>query len=260
MLNINTIADKDFQPVKSVVKAFAILELLTSQTLENKTLTLAEISKATGILPVTARNLLRTLESCGYASRVSHGHYREGDRCTKLFRTEGVLRKLREISEPLMRQTTADLGESLLLVTMIRNKRVELLRCQATDDALVDPKWAANEKAYQMRTTRAILAWLTDKQLDDYIQTNGLPTQDDWPECEQSRSKLTAELKKIRLHGGCCDIHGHYTAMAVPIMTTGNEAIASLGCYVPTERTDKPRTAGIFKMLHDCASLIQERM
>ncbi|MFG0250217.1 MAG: IclR family transcriptional regulator [Phycisphaeraceae bacterium JB051] len=250
----------EFQPVKSVVKAFAILELLTSQTLENKTLTLSEISKATGILPVTARNLLRTLESCGYASRVSHGHYREGDRCTRLFRSEGVLRKLREVSEPLIRQTVWDLGESLLLVTMIRNRRVELLRCQADKDDLVDPKWAANEKAYQMRTTRAILAWFTDKQLDAYIQTNGLPSPEDWPECEASRSKLATELKKIRLHGGCCDVHGGYMALAVPIMTTGNEAVASLGCYVPHARTDKPRTAGIFKMLHDCATLIEQRM
>lgn len=249
-----------YQTVQSVEKALAILELLTSQTLENNALSLSQISKATGILPVTARNLLRTLENCGYATRVSHGQYREGERCTRLFRVEGVLRKLREVAEPIIKTTTHDLGESLLLVTLIRNKRVELLRCQAEDDRLVDPQWSANEQCYQMRTTRTILAWLTDQQLDAFIEVNGLPSRNDWPECEQSRDVLKRELKKIRAQGGCADEHGNYAALAVPILTTGNEAVASLGCYAPLSRTDKPRTAGIFKMLHDCAQFIQNRM
>lgn len=248
------------QTVKSVEKALAIVECLTSQTLENTTLTLAEISQATGILPVTARNLLRTLEACGYASRVRHGHYREGDRCTRLFRAEGVLRKLREVAEPIMRNTVSDLGESLLLVSLIRNKRVELLRCQARDDRLVAPQWSANENCYQMRTTRTILAWLTDKQLQSFIEANDMPSLEDWPECKNTMDQLKKELKKIRSNGGCADVHGPYAAIAVPILTTGNEVIASLGCYVPIARADKPRTAGIFKMLHDCAQFIQNRM
>ncbi|HAI11736.1 MAG TPA: hypothetical protein DCM28_08525 [Phycisphaerales bacterium] len=249
-----------YQTVQSVEKALAILELLTSQTLEQNTITLAEISKSTGILPVTARNLLRTLEVCGYATRVSHGHYREGDRCMRLFRGEGVLRKLREVAQPIIQTTSHDLGESLLLATLIQNKRVELLRCQAKDDSLICPQWSANEKCYQMRTTRTLLAWHTDKQLDTFVKANGLPTHDDWPQCNNSLVKLKEELKKIRTQGGCADEHGQYAALAVPIMTAANEAVASLGCYAPLSRTDKPRAAGIFKMLHDCASFIQDRM
>ena len=248
------------QTVKSVVKAFTILEMLTSRTLENKTLTLSQIAKTTGILPVTARNLLRTLEECGYANRVSHGHYTEGDRCAKLFRAEGVLRRLKEVAQPIITQSVQDLGESLLLVSLIKNKRVELLRCQTVDDQMVAPQWSANEKFYQMRTTRAILAWFTAKQLDAFIEINGLPDEADWPECSNSLKKLKKELGKIRQAGGCSDIHGEYAAMAVPILTLGNEVIASLGCYAKRSRTDIPRATGIFKMLHDCAELIQQRM
>jgi DNA-binding IclR family transcriptional regulator len=171
-----------------------------------------------------------------------------------------VLRKLREVAEPVIRKTVNDLGESLLLVSIVRNKRVELLRCQAADDPLIDPQWSANENYYQMRTTRTILAWFTDEQLDDFIQTNGMPSIADWPECENSIVRLKHELSKIRSAGGCSDAHGSSAAIAVPILTTGNEIIASLGCYAPLTRTDKPRAAGIFKMLHDFATLIQERM
>lgn len=249
-----------YQTVKSVSKAIAILELLTSQTITRKTLTLSEVAKATGILPATARNLLRTLEECGYAHRVKHGRYREGERCLKLFRMEGILRKLGDAAEPVIRQTVADIDESLLLVSLIKNKRVELLRCQAPHDTMVAPQWQANANYYRMRTTRAILAWLSSSQLEAFVEENGLPSKEDWPECENAREPLTEELASIRQRGGCCDEHGQYCAIAVPILTAGNEVVASLGCYSLQSRTDKPRAEGLFKMLQDCAIDIQEKM
>ncbi len=249
-----------YQTVKSVEKAFAILELLTGQALDDRVLTLSEIASATGLLPVTARNLLRTLEECGYVNRVAHGRYREGEKCFRLFRTEGVLRRLREVAEPVIRQTSAELGESLLLVTLIRNKRVELLRCQAPDDPLVSPQWSANEDFYRMRTTRVILAWLSPSQLESFLDCHGLPSEAEWPECGGTVEGLQRTLSMIRSAGGCCEVHGANQALAVPVLTAGNEAVASLGCYAPLSRTDRARATGIFQMLHDCAALIQERI
>ena len=108
-----------YQPVKSVMKAVAILELLANRSLENRELSLGEIAAETGLLPVTARNLLRTLEECGYVSRLRHGHYAEGPRCRELFFSGGVLRRLRTVAEPWIRQSVADLGASLLLVAIV---------------------------------------------------------------------------------------------------------------------------------------------
>lgn len=249
-----------YQTVKSVIKAMAILELLTDQAIENKVLTLADIARATGILPVTARNLLRTLEECGYVRRTGHGKYEEGDQCCKLFRAEGIFRKLREVAAPIMEQTVHDIGESVLLAAIVKGKRVELLRCQAPDDPLIEPKWHANAAFYQMRTTRAILAWFTQEQLKSFVETNGLPTTVDWPECNESWDGLKQELRKIRMAGGCADQQSNLAAIAVPVLTAGNEVVASLGCYAPLSRTDKPRAAGILKMLHDGALQIQEKL
>lgn len=249
-----------YQTVKSVKKAIAILELLTTQSIEKKEMTLSEISKETGILPVTARNLLRTLEECGYASRVGHGLYREGDRCFKLFRNEGVFKKLQEVAAPIIKERVDDLGESILLVSIINNKRVELFRCQAPDDDMKSPQWKANALFYRMRTTRAVLAWFSDQQLESFVEANGLPTLDEWPECNGSMEGMKKELSNIRKRGGCCDEHGEYIAISIPILTSGNEVVASIGCYAQKSRTDKVREAGICVMLKECAELIQEKM
>lgn len=246
-----------YQTVRSVEKAFAILELLTEQAPGEPVLTLAQIATATGILPVTARNLLRTMEACGYVDRVAHGQYREGEKCLRLFRVEGVLRRLLEVAQPLVQQTAAELGESLLLVSLVRNKRVELLRCQAQDDHMVAPQLHANEAFYQMRTTRTILAWLSPAQLASFLEHNGLPAAADWPECGGTLEGLQRALAAIRLNGGCSDEHGGYRALAVPVLTAGNEAVASLGCYAAIDRTDRARATGIFAMLHACAQRIQ---
>lgn len=246
-----------YQIVKSVKKAIAILEALTSRTIDEKPLTLAEISKSVGILPVTARNLLRTLEECGYVYRTAHGKYREGGQCARLFRIEGSLGKLRDVAEPILRKEVEELGESILLATLIRGKRVELLRCQAPDDIMIAPQWYANASPYQMRTTRTMLAWYSPAQLDLFIQNNGLPSPDDWPECAGARDKLQEELLRIRRAGGCMNRHNNFIAIAVPILTASGEIIATLGCYALQSRTDKPRATGIFKMLHDTTRQIQ---
>ncbi len=249
-----------YNTVKSVTKAITILELLTSHTIEDKALTLAEISEAAGILPVTARNLLRTLEECGYAERVGHGKYREGDRCLKLFRGEGILRRLKDVAKPIIDRTVFELGESLLLVAIVNNRRIELIRSKALDDNMLEPQWDANARFYNMRTTRAILAWYSEEELNEFITANGLPNEKDWPEAANSRDNLDNELKKIRENGGCCEIAVNYAAIAVPILTTSGEVVASLGCYSKLSRTDRIRATGIQKILQDCVSKIQQKI
>lgn len=249
-----------YSSVKSVKKAFSILELLTGPAASDRGLTLAEISRTTGLLPVTARNLLKTMEECGYVRRIGHGKYREGDKCARLFQLEGVLQRLKEVADPLVRQMVQELGESVLLVSIIHNRRVELLRVQGPQDHMIDPQWYANEKFYQMRTTRAVLAWLNDEQLTSFLSAHGLPTTEDWPECGKTTAGLNKQLATIRKEGGCHDIHGGQYALAVPILTASNQVAGSLGCYASCLRTDLPRATGIFQMLHDCASKIQTEM
>jgi DNA-binding IclR family transcriptional regulator len=249
-----------YPTVKSVVKALQILEMLIEHSAQNKVLTLADVREATGILPSTARNLLRTLEECGYAQRRSHGSYEEGERCHSMLRTGGIIRKLREVSTPIIEQTSRDLSESLLLVSIFKGNRLELVRRQAVDDRKSGLIWQDNSTPYQLRTTRVILAWFSPEQLSFFIERNGLPPEGDWPECRGCLEGLEGELKQIRFKGGCNEQHGQLAAIAVPILSSSNEVLASIGCYAPLERTDVARAAGIFSLMQICADRIRDEL
>jgi len=239
-----------YETVKSVEKALSILNLLIDCAADARPLTLSDIAKQSGIPPNVSRNILRTMEKCGYAQRLRHGEYQEGSRCYQLLRSTGILRCLCEVAEPVMRQIEEELRESLLLVTVVNNKRLELLRVQTKTDCLYHPEWHASENIYAMRTTRVKLAWLTRFQLERFLQHNQLPDEQSWPEVCGSVANLRHELKKIRLAGGCLDETPACYAIAVPVMTKNGDCVASLGCYAMYERTNRKRAEQIFELLH----------
>lgn len=239
-----------YSTVKSIEKAMSVLELLTDRALENRPLTLSEITKETAIPQVTARNILRTLEKCGYVTRIRHGQYEEGERCCKLFRSSGIIRHLTVAAAPILQKLSHDLNESVLLATIVNGKRVELIRCRVSHDNLKAPEWHANEEFYSMRTTRVMLAWFSKTQLEYFIERNKLPAYNAWPEVNNSSANLKHELKKIRINGGCRDIYGETLAIAVPVKNKAGDIVASLGCYMLCRRTDRNGIDAIFRQLH----------
>ena len=246
-----------YQKVKSVVRALKIMELLREKSILNEFVSPREAAKAAGISPVSAYNILNTLAECGYARHSGRGKYEEGGRGALPTQGLGVMPRLRELAEPLLTGAAASGKESFLLVTVNNGKRVELLRLGRIKNSR-SAVCEANSEPYAMRTVRVILAWYNPAQLDFFIRRNGLPSKEEWPEANESRSGLLRELKGIRERGGCCDIHlkRGMTATAVPILLSGDEVVGSLGCYSPLRETDHIRQKGIFQLLQEMASRI----
>ena len=245
-----------YQTVESVKKALAILELVHEFAGQNRYVTLREVAEKTGILPVTARNLLRTLEECGYVLRSGHGRYECGPRSFELLRSGGMIQRVVPFARPILERAAAETGEAFMLVTLANGKRVELIRAGA-DSGM---RYQANEDLYRMRTARVILAWYPEEQLDYFLEHYRLPTPEEWPEAGGSREGLGRALKDIRRRGGCDDTTENMAALAVPLFTASDEILGSLGCYAPLERADLVRRTGIFKLLHDYADEIRSRL
>ncbi len=246
-----------YQTVKSVKKALAILELVHEYAGKNRYVTLREVAERTGILPVTARNLLRTLEECGYVRRSAHGRYECGLRSFELLRSGGMMiQRVVPLARPILERAAAETGEAFMLVTLSNGKRVELIRAGA--DAGM--RHQANEELFRMRTARVILAWYSTEQLDYFLKHYRLPTAEEWPETGGTRDGLARILEAIRHNGGCNDTSGSMAALAVPLFTASDEILGSLGCYAPLERTDLVRRTGVFKLLHDYSDEIRSRL
>ncbi|MDR0932995.1 MAG: helix-turn-helix domain-containing protein [Victivallales bacterium] len=246
-----------YQTVKSVKKAMTILESVTGRAMENKFATLQEIAREAGIPPATARSLLRTLEECGYIGRKAHGRYQEGPKCFQLFQTGNYLRKLPALARPLLEKAVENTGETFLLTALLHGRRIELLRLGVEERAGREMSFHANADLYQMRTTRVILAWYSPEEVDFFLERNGMPTVEDWPEAGGSREGLATALHDIRYYGGCSDRLELLTATAVPILSPNDEILGALGCYSPLTRTDVVRQAGIFAILRECAEAIR---
>ena len=246
-----------YETVHSVKKALSILELICEKAMENQPVLLREAAAHAGIPPATARALLRTLEECGYVRRTGHGRYEEGVRSLRVLASGAALRHLPELARPLMEEGYREFGESFVLAALHNGRRVELLRIGSPSEASPEMRFQANAECYRMRTCRVILAWYSELQVDFFVEHNGLPGVDDWPECGGTRDGLAAELLRIRRSGGCCDLAGGLTATAVPVLNEAEEVIASLGCYSPVSRTDRARQFGIFNILQGYAAQIR---
>lgn len=245
-----------YQTVKSVKKALAILELVHEYAGSNRYVMLQEVAAKTGILPVTARNLLRTLEECGYVLRSGHGRYECGPRSFELLRSGGMIQRVIPLARPILERAAAETGEAFMLVTLANGKRVELIRVGA-DSGM---RYQANEELYLMRTARVILAWYPVEQLDYFLEHYRLPAPEEWPETGGTREGLNRVLKAIRRDGGCNETTANMAALAVPLLSTSDEILGSLGCYAPLERTDLVRRTGIYKLLHDYADEIRSQL
>ena len=246
-----------YQKVKSVVRAVKIMELLREKSILNEFVSPKEAARAAGISSVSAYNILNTLEECGYVRHSGRGKYEEGRKGSLALLGAGVMPQLRSLAEPLLKEAASSGKESFLLATLNNGKRVELLRIGKIKNS-PHAVSEANAEPYAMRTVRVILAWYKPAQLEFFIRRNGLPTKEDWPEANETRSGLFRELRKIREMGGCCDTHlkRGMTATAVPILLSGDEVIGSLGCYSPLASTDFIRQKGIFRLLQEFAAKI----
>ena len=87
--------------VKSVENAFTALEFIVEMTLEREGATLGEIAEKLGMRKTTARNLLQTMELCGYVTRRGFGFYRLGNQFGRLLMVSETVNRLRSISMPL---------------------------------------------------------------------------------------------------------------------------------------------------------------
>ena len=249
-----------YQKVQSVIRALKIMELLREKSLRNEFVSPSEAAEAAGTSRITAYNILNTLAECGYVRHTARGRYEEGSRGSLLVLGTGITPLLREAARPLMEQAAAVGRESFVLATLHNARRVELLRIGRIKNTR-SATFEANEKLYSMRTTRVMLAWYKQHQLDYFIRHNGLPQIRDWQETNGTRNGLKTELARIRENGGCNDIHESVklAVVAVPVFF-GNEIIASLGCYSPVNQTSSERQKGIFWLLQDCAEKINQTL
>lgn len=240
--------------LQSVKNALGALDYILEQYREGQGASLTEIASHLGLQNTTTRNMLKTMEGCGYLSRGSGRSYLPGPKCMDIERSCQSSKELLEIAGKYLSAIADKSGEGLVLTTILGGKRKVLLRVAGGNIVSVDPNMAENKAAYSMVTNRIMLAYATPQELQIFIDEYGLPTGD-WNGVREYED-LVIELMKIKKQGYEEYREEHLASIAYPVFGSRGTVIAAIGSFIPIYRYDAAKADEMKKSLKDVADKI----
>ncbi len=249
--------------IQSVAKAFSILEYVLGCSMISEGTELADIARKFGMQKTTARNMMQTLEYCGYIRRTARGVYCAGEKCTMLSKAGRFAGQLRERSLVFLKQAAEKTGESFILTTLFNGQRLIVASVSGNSIITVNPEAVECEQKYNYArvTTRLLLACTSPAEREHFIALNGMPPENHWPEAHGNRLAMEAELETIRQQGYCeAPDTGNFYALAVPVFDSGKRFAAALGVYAPAFRVDDTKRNVLAETLRETAVSIQTNL
>ncbi len=249
--------------IQSVANAFSILEYVLGCSMISEGTELADIAKRFGMQKTTVRNMMQTLEYCGYIRRTARGVYCAGEKCAMLSKAGLFAGQLREHSLAFLKQAAEKTGESFILTTLFNGQRLIVASVSGNSIISVNPEAVEREQKYNYArvTRRLLLACASPSERENFIALNGLPPENHWPEAHAGRNAMDAELETIRQQGYCeAPDTGNFYALAVPVFDSGNRFLAALGVYAPAFRADNAKKELLAETLRETAVSIQTNL
>lgn len=240
--------------LQSVKNALGALDYILERYREGEGASLRDVAVHLGLQKTTTRNMLKTMEECGYLSRGSGRSYLLGPKCTDIERTCKYGQKLIDIAGKYLIPAAENIEESLVMTTIIAGRRKVLIRAGGGNVISVDPSIAENNNTYNMVTNRIMLAYAKPSELEVFIKENGMPSGE-WNGVE-TYEELVIELLKMRKKGYGEDRNENLSSMAFPIFNENGSIVAALGSYVPLYRYDQTKAAAVKKSLKETAGKI----
>lgn len=239
-----------------IVKALDILEYVARDP--EKTYTLSEISQALGLNQATCSNILKTLVAKNYVEHVGRKvGYRLGPMAFNLTNNPAYNQNLILAARDVMEDLTAEVNETSLLGIIRNQKRFVLHLVNSDQDLQVRSKSERN--VYETATGRLLLAFMSAKEQEQFILSNGLPTPEVWKEAS-TREGLDLALRKIaRDELAITYSVKHIIGLAVPIRK-GDKVIAALSIFMPESRFSATKKKEIIRALQEAERKIEARL
>jgi len=243
--------------VQVLIKAFDILELVAQRN--GQSITLTEIANELQLNQATAANINKTLVHKGYLEHIGKKKgYRLGPAAYRLTNEVAYGHDLVNTAREVMEKLTAHLNESCLLGVLRNYKRYILHVVNSAQEIQVQLRSERN--VYETASGRLLLAYLSEKELERFIQHNGLPDPALWEE-GNSMEKLQEALALIKKEGLAITFMGnrHLRGFAVPIVVNGI-VMAGLSVFLPEYRCSETRQQEIIRALKSGAVQIGNKL
>ena len=223
--------------VRSVMNAFSALEFIVERTLENEGTTLNEIAEHLDMQKSTARNLMQTMELCGYVDRKGHGFYALGEKCKTLIMAAESSSRMRNLSIPLLSEFSKRNALAILLSIFFNGKRYISLSVDSR--GIPSESRSADdtpENVYRRAATRLLLAYSTAEGVKGFFKRYGTPPAGAWPE---GAADLELALRNIREEKLAVNEHNSVsglTGVAAGVFNGSGKLCAALSLSLPNGR------------------------
>lgn len=245
--------------INSVHKAATLLKILSGYY--PKTVSLEELSSKTGIGKSTCVHILNTLINETLVEKVKYAHYCLGAGCFYLTRSGKFDQKRLDICRPVLRWLRDKTGETALIAEIHNSEKYTVDYAignyelkNSGDNILLD-------KIYRTATGRLLTAHLSDNQLCDLIQHQGMPKADEWRDFTDI-ADLQKTLKELRTAPWISVENDDMLGFAAPLYD-GNTVFASLGLAVVKKKgsaTISEKEPNITNLLLRTAKEINRRL
>ncbi|TDB67537.1 IclR family transcriptional regulator [Arundinibacter roseus] len=239
-----------------VIKALHVLEYLAQD--QERAYTLTEISDSLSLNQATCANILKTLVSENYVEHLGRKKgYRLGPMAYNLTNNHSYHHHLITAARDVMEKLTQELNETSLLGILRNQKRYILHLVHSDQDLQVRSRTERN--VYETATGRLLLAYLSPKDRERFVITNGLPTESIWKEAT-TQEGLEGELQKIIQQELVVTYSvKHIVGLAVPVRKN-DRVLAAVGIFLPEIRCTASRKKEIVLQLKNAAEKISRRL
>ncbi len=240
-----------------VIKTFDILELVASQN--GQAITLTEIAAELSLNQATAANIIKTMVHKGYLEHIGKKKgYRLGPASQRLTNTKPYGQDLVNAAREVMEALTEKVNESSILGTLRNYKRFILHVVNSNQDVQVQVRTDRN--VYDTASGRLLLAYLSEKELERFLQKHGLPDKMLWKEGSTVKG-LTDSLKKIKKEALVLTQvnNRHVRGFAVPVFAD-DKVVAGLSVFLPDYRYTPAKHNLIVQCLLEASAQITKRL
>jgi len=240
-----------------ILKTFDILELVALRNGQGVTLT--EISNELQLNQATTANIIKTMVAKEYLEHIGKKKgYRLGPAAYRITNDVSYGQDLVNAAREVMESLTTKLNESCILGALRNHKRYILHVVNSNQEIQVQVR--TERSVYETASGRLLLAYLPEKELDKFLQQNGLPDKNLWKEGSTLKG-LTALLSKIKKDGMVITnaTNRHVRGFAVPVFAH-DQVVAGLSVFLPEYRYTVARQKLIIESLKESASLISQRL
>ncbi len=212
------------------------LDVIRAFTRQKPTMTLTDVSKASGLSRATARRFLLTLVREGYAA-TDGKYFSLRPKVLELGFSALSSMSLAEIAQPVLNDLEKKFRESCFVAVLDGTEVLYISRVSGTHRVHVNVSVGSRAPAFAVSTGRVLLASLSEIQLQQYLKRVRLKKLT--PNTVNSKTKL----KKLILDAGQQgwslvdqELDIGLRSLSVPIRNRAGATVAALNICCPTSR------------------------